>query len=557
MANTAVSHSTLEQINSLSQLHIVRQIVFMVILAAGIALGAAIISWSRNSDYSALYMGMSTQDSTEVMSALEQSGIKYRINSASGAITVPTEKIQEIRLQLASSGLPRTSSIGYEVLSEEQSLGTSNFIEQARFNRALEQELVQTIKYIRGVRDARVHLSIPKRSSFLRGNNKPSASVMLDLVNLQSLGATQLAGIVHLVAASISGLKPEDVSIIDQRGTLLSQNPESDLSNSNENIRYARGIEDDYSNRILDILSPIVGASNVRTQVSADIDFTVIETTEEVYNPNSTVIRSEQLSEETSGSTSSVEPGALSSSPPTNDLAPDDGAQDSESAQSRTNSTRNYEIDHSVSHIRSASGQVQRLSVAVLIDLHANEPATIIDPESGESIPNEIDTSQDLDKIERLSQLVKDSIGFSEVRGDSVNIISERFAPLEAIPEVAELPIWQQAWVLSYAKQAGAGIFVLFLIFGVLRPALKSSVSAQSNLPNRASALAAGKNSSAEMDLDDDQVSLSGNPIQSLEENKIAPQKSEYDENLSLAQDLVKNEPTRAARMIKEWVAND
>jgi len=522
----------------------------MLIVAAGIALGTATVLWSTNTDYTALYADMPAQDTADIVAALEQNGIPYKINSSNGIVTVPADKVQQIRLQMANNGLPRSSSRGFDILEDDQGLGTSNFLEQARYNRALEQELVQTVKHIQGVRDARIHLSIPKQSSFIRNSNNPSASVMLDLVRLHSLSEMQLTGIVHLVASSVAGLKVENVSIIDQRGNLLSQRSNSEFSSSNENIRFTRRIEEDYSNRIIDILTPIVGAGNVRTQVSADIDFTFIETTEETYNPNAVVIRSEQTQQENSGSngTSAVEPGALSSTPPAaGDASGTEQVLANSSNQTRTSSTRNYEIDRSVSLIRTVPGTINNISVAVLVDLHAENSAGD-SSDSGEAADA---SNLDRAKIDRLTQLVKDTIGFNEARGDSVNVISERFFIAEEFAPAEETPFWQQAWFFSTVKQLGAMIVVIFLIFGVLRPAMKSVVSSQGNLPNRIPALPAG---TATSEIADDQVSLS-NAAASLSP-PTPPGKSLYDQNLSLAQTLVQNEPARAARMIQNWLVS-
>jgi flagellar M-ring protein FliF len=544
----------LKQISALSQLTLVRQIGFMLILAASISLGISIVIWSTSSNYVALYLDMSTQDSTNVIAALEENNTDYKMDAGTGIISVPAEKVQETRLLMASRGLPSSSSLrGYSVLEEEQSLGTSNFMEQARYHRALEQELVETIKHIQVVRNARVHLSIPKQTSFLRSVNKPSASVMIELIGLQSLGDTQLNGILHLVTSSVAGLEPSNVSIVDQRGNLLSQNTDSSLGNSNENIRLTRQFEQDYSNRISTILTPIVGAGNVRTQVSADLDFTFIETTEESYNPNNTVVRSEQTQEEVSGSnnTSSAEPGALS------ELSPiTSGAQSSletvsgNSNQKRTNSTRNYEIDRSVSLIRRVPGTVQKLSVAVLVDLHGSEATDgTLDTEGEEAEPN-----QELDalKIERITQLVKEAIGFDEARGDTVSVIHEPFVADAEIIAAEPPAFWQQDWFFSIMKQVAAGFAVIFLIFGVLRPAMQMTLAP----PTPASA---GAQSTGTVELTGEHIQASNNS--NMESGSVpalgSTTKSSYDQNLTLAQSLVQNEPARAARMIQNWLTNE
>lgn len=552
MANTDVSRSTLEQISALSQLHYVRQLIFMVLLAAGIALGIAVVLWSRSSDFTPLYMSLSPADSTEVVTALEQMGTEYKINAANGVISVPLSQLEQVRLQLASQGLPRNTSIGYEILSQDQSLSTSNFIEQARFNHALEQELTHTIKFIRNVRDARVHLSIPKQTSFIRDSNKPTASVMLNLADGQTPAASQLAGIVHLVASSVSGLTPDNVSIVDQYGNLLSQKKSAEYELSAEHLRITREIEDEYTRKIIDILSPVVGHDNIRAQVSADIDFTVIETTLENYDPDSTVIRSEQIQEERAQvpTTSTVEPGTLSQTPP--QPQPQQAATETvtttEPMTTRVNATRNFEVDRSVSIRKNVPGTITRLSVAVLVDMDGrtvdlgNASADAADADAAAL------AAEQQVRIDRLTQLVRDTIGYNQARGDSVNVISEQFAQVETVEFDDSLAFLKQDWIIPLVKQVLAGLVVIVLIFGVLKPTLKSTLSHTSPLPNRLGAPVAAAGNA---ELAGDSVELS---TAALEQK--APKKSEYDQNLALVQQVVQAEPVRAARMIKEWVSD-
>lgn len=535
MATKALAHPVLEQINSLTSLNIVRQLGLMLVLAAAIALGTAVVMWSRDEDMSVLYADMSPSDSSAVLAVLDQGAVPYAIDQRSGLISVPTSQVQQLRLQLASQGLPRTNASGFDMLYEESTIGTSNFLEQARYNRALELELVQTIKLIRGVRDVRVHLSIPKQSTFLRSGNKASASVMLDVAPGQIVNENQIAGIAHLVASSVAGLDTDNVSIVDQKGTLLSRRKDSEFAVSSEHLQYTRNLEAEYTQRILDILTPVVGEGRVRAQVTADLDFTTIETTEESYDPNAVVLRSEQMSEESRGQTS-PQPGALSASPP--DLLPDGSVQAANAnanattppQQSRTNATRNYEIDKSISYIRSVPGGIKRLSVAVLVDV-----PTVVNGAADAAQTETIDA----EKLARLTTLVKDTIGFSEARGDSVNVVSERFTESTLFIEEITTPIWQEAWVPGAMKQLAATAVVLLLIFAVLRPALKSVV------------VAPGKQMVMPQHFDAAKVAgIEAQP-------KQVPVKSDYDENLTLAQTLVEQEPARAARMISEWVAND
>ncbi|PCI81621.1 MAG: flagellar M-ring protein FliF [SAR86 cluster bacterium] len=552
MSNIVSSMINLKQIATLSQLTLVRQIGFMFVVAAGIALGTSIVLWSTSSNYVALFLDMSTQDSADVISALQDSNIEYRMDASTGIISVPAERIQETKLMMASRGLPSSSSLrGYAVLEEEQGLGTSNFMEQARYHRALEQELVETIRHIQIVRNARVHLSIPKQTSFLRSVNKPSASVMIELIGLQGLSDSQLNGILHLVTSSVAGMEPSSVSIVDQRGNLLSQNIDSNLGNSNENIRLTRQFEQDYSNRITTILTPMVGTGNVRTQVSADLDFTFIETTEETYNPNNVVVRSEQTQEESSGSnTSPIEPGSLSALPSLTDVQQNPLESSSGNNQTRTNTTRNYEIDRSVSLIRRVPGTVRKLSVAVLVDLHGSETTEAALDED----PAAVAASLELDalKIERITQLVQEAIGFDAARGDTVRVIHESFVADAEILPVAPLAFWQQEWFFSTVKQVAAGLGVIFLIFGVLRPAMQLTLTSP---PANSSVTALQSAGGVELTGEHIQASANGESgsVPALGNNG----RSSYDQNLTEAQSLVQNEPARAARMIQNWLTNE
>lgn len=530
MANSALNANPFAQLQSFTQLSIVRQIMLMLLLAGGVALGVSVVLWSRGNNFTVLYSNLSTQDISEITAALESAKLDYRIEPGTGYLAVPESSLQETRLHLASLGLPRASVAGYDILSEEFSLGTSNFIEQARYNRALEQELVKTIKLLRGVRDVRVHISIPKQSSFLRSSSKPSASVMLDVVGTGSISDMQIAGVGHLVASSVAGLKSEDVSIVDQKGNLLSGNGDDPLGSSNEQLKYTRSLEQEYTQRIIDILTPIVGPDNIRAQVTADLDFTMIETTEEAFDPASRVVRSEQTLEENRGG-GRPQPGSLSPAPPETGAAEETAEANAQAGngQSRLNTTRNYEIDKSTSYIRRTPGTIRRLSVAVLVDLNAAETS---DPQAAEA------------RIERLSQLVKDTIGFDPDRGDSVNVVDERFSQ-PVIPEEPQMieEIWQSPMFESTLKQLAASALILLLVFAVFRPALKSVLS-----PITTREISPAPGLTHDGGEGGEEVALA---------IKKMPSRSVYDENLSLAQTLVANEPARAARMIKEWVGSD
>jgi flagellar M-ring protein FliF len=555
MANPALATTSaaFSQLASLSQLSIVRQMGLMLVIATSIALGTSVVLWSRDEPYSVLYPDATAQDNAEMIGVLEQNQIAYEIDSRSGLISVQTTEVQQTRLLLATQGLPRSTSTGFSSLDESQPLGTSNFVEQTRYTRALEQELVTTIKLIRGVRDARVHLSIPKQTSFVRNGNKPSASVMLDIVGGQAISDIQIAGIAHLVSASVAGMDSADVSIVDQKGSLLSRSEDADFQSSSEQVKFTRELEQEYTQRIMAILSPLVGEDKVHAQVTADLDFTIIETTEENYDPQQVVVRSEQTQEENRATPSATLPGELTQTPPVPLADGTQAAQDqianantaAVNNQSRLNSTRNFEIDRSVSHRRTVPGGINRLSVAVVVDLQPPQAAQTEDGEQPAAEVPALTPEQTAERIEKLTRLVKDTIGFNEARGDSVNVISDIFTQDAALLESPPLPLWEQPWAWSAARQGGASIVVLLLIFAVLRPAMKSVVKPAINITQTAPNAITQMASPINVKLDGD----SG--MQKL------PAKSAYDENLQLAQNLVKSEPARAARMIKDWVAND
>jgi len=547
-ALTNTASNALTQLVSLSQMSLVRQTGFMLVFAASIALAFSVVMWSRDDEFNVLYPDASAQDNADMVNMLEQSQIKYQIDSRTGLVSVPSTQLQQTRLMLANQGLPRTAHPGYKGLDENSVIGTSNFVEQTRYNRALEQELVTTIKLIRGVRDARVHLSIPKQTSFVRNGNKPSASVMMDLVGSQGISDNQIAGIAHLVSASVAGMDASDVSIVDQKGTLLSRQHNADFQSSAEQVQFTRSLEQEYSQRILQILTPMVGEGKVKAQVSADLNFTITETTEENYNPTNVAVRSEQMQLENRATPSAPLPGELSQTAPAANAAQDTQANGTNN-QSKTNSTRNYEIDRSISHRRNVPGTVNRLSVAVVVDL---QPPPILNAETGEYAPAPVlTTAQINEKVVKFTRLVKDTIGFNEARGDSVNIISDTFTVDAALMESSPMPIWEQAWVWRLAKLLGASLVVLVIIFTVLRPAMTSVIRpgftmSQSQSQNVAQlGTSMGSSINVQLSAEEPQPKLQ------------LPARSVYDENLQLAQSLVKNEPARAARMIKEWVAHD
>lgn len=527
-------------VDGLGQLPVFRQIGVMLGLAASVALGVMVVLWSQQPSYRMLYSGLTDQDTLAITNALDSKGIPHQLSAGTGTVMVPADRVHEARLQLAGSGLPKGSATGFELLDKEQGLGVSQFMENAQYQRALEGELARTIGSISGVQTARVHLAVPKQSSFVRERDKkfPSASVMLNVMSGRQLDAGQVGAIVHLVASSVPNLSPDSITVVDQSGKLLTGAQSSSQMRLTANqFDYRRQLEEYYINRIEDILTPILGTEGVRAQVSADVDFSVIEQTQESFNPDLPAIRSEQTSEDLSrgaGGLGGV-PGALTNQPPvTGAQAPNpDTAAGPQSSTKRV--TRNYELDKTISHTQFPTGNVRRLSIAVVVD----------DRQTPDAEGNLQRTPRTEDEINRITALAKEAVGFNPQRGDSLNVINASFTESPKVEPLPEPALLDQPWVWDVGKQVLAGIGVLILIFGVLKPLFRNLVE-KAPAPVYAAAAAGGQLSAPEMN----QQRLQSPPTPLLD-NKA------YEQKLGMAQGLAKEDPKRVAQVVKTWVASD
>jgi flagellar M-ring protein FliF len=555
----------------LSGLGVLRQLGLLVGLAASVALGVAVVLWSQNGDYRPLYGNMERLDSSAVLQVLDQNKIKYRIDNGTGALLVESDKINDARLKLADAGMPNDKKLGYELLDKEQPLGTSQFMETARYRRSLEGELARTIGSITGVRGARVHLAVPKDTVFVRDARPPSASVFVELYPGSGLMSAQVKSIVNLVASSVPEMKPENVTVVDQKGTLLSQLVLDDpqLVAANKQLEYSHRIENQLRDRINSILAPLLGQNKFRAEVSADIDFTAVEEAGELYNPDTPAIRSEQRVDEqrAAGSVSGV-PGAMSNQPPADGQAPEraagalqpqggnagpqgtgssaapaGGAGGSTGGRTREQLVRNYELDRTLSYTKHQVGKMRRLTVAVAVD---NKLAA-------DAKPGDAGAPLEPEQLERLAILVRNAVGYDAARGDVVNVVNTPFAPVveeEAAPE--SVPIWQQPWVQSLAKQVGALLVVLILVLTVLRPMMKSLTQGGRETRQPAPAMGADMGGGAEMGaMGGETVTLSGAPG-----NMMLPGvENSYDQQLTAIKGMIAEDPGRVAQVVKKWVA--
>jgi flagellar M-ring protein FliF len=484
-----------------------------------------------------------------VMDALTAAGIEFKLNP-SGAVSVPESKVQEARIRLASQGLPQSDSMGIEMIQKESPLGSSSLMESARYQSVLETELARTIIKVQGVQTARVHLALPKPTVFLRDARKATASVMLQLYPGRRLEPGQVAAIVHLVASSVPELAASDVTLVDQAGSLLNSPDESaEAAASTRQFEYTRKLEESYRQRIVELLEPMIGAGRVRATVTADMDFTVTEETRENYDPQKTAVRSEQTSTEQRRGGDAAEgiPGALSNQPPGTSGAPTipgaatpgnpaPGAAQSTAASSGPNSsaqrsTRNFEVDRTLSYVKQPVGILKRLNVGVVLDDWQK-----VDADGKATTAPMSDTD-----IKRFSQLVRESIGLKEDRGDQLNVLNQAFKSSAPIGPVEGPPLWETPWITQLAKQIVGAALVLVVALLILRPLMKSVTK---SAPRRI----AGSGGAA--DIEGDRVSLSGqsNAI------KLAPS---FEQQIAAARTLVGQDPRRAAQVVKDWVSAD
>jgi flagellar M-ring protein FliF len=453
-------------------------------LASLIAVVVASVMWARTPDYKVLFANLADKDGGAVVAALSQMNIPYKYAEGGGAILVPANHVHDARLKLASQGLPRGGIVGFELM-ENQRFGVTQFQERLNFQRGLEGELSRSIQALPVVQSARVHLAMPAHNGFLRDQQKPSASVLLNLHPGRMLDRAQVAGIVHLVASSIPDLSPRQVSVIDQTGALLSANGETVSPGLDATqLNYVRQVEQSHIQRILAILEPIYGRDNVRAQVTADIDFTMSEQTAEVYKPNQgtepAAVRSTQTVEarDASGPSSSGIPGPLSNQPPASGTATFTGGTQTLStagtqgapANGRREAVTNYEVDKTVRVTRAASGTVRRLTAAVVVNHrksvgNANKVTWTALPPA---------------EIENVNALVREAIGFSKDRGDSLNVVNAPFSREEP-PKEVELPLWKQPEVIDMAREAarylGLFLLALFVFLTAIRPSLRALTS--------------------------------------------------------------------------------
>jgi len=535
-----------------------KPLMLLVGVAAAVAAGVGIMLWSVGPTYSLLYTNLAGEDAAQITQSLDSARIPYKLEDGGASISVPAEQLAAARLKLASSGLPEGGG-GVNAITKDPGFGVSAFMENARYQHALETELARTIASLQNVQAARVHLAMARQSAFISDHKPGSASVFLQLKAGRRLDEEQVQAIANLVASSIPEMSASQVTVVDQAGRLLTApNTDSDTAMRDKMFEFAHRLEEGYSQRIQELLTPLVGPGRVRAQVVAQVDMSTTEQTREQYNPQGQVVRSESTSEEAAkngGSAAGGVPGALTNQPPQPGVALPPGASPSV-AQSGQNkgpngqrpaaangagdnstvvtgpdstsrqTTKNYEIDRTMAYTRSPAGTVKRLSVAVLID---NLRTTDKDGKT-------VETPLPKDQLDRLTALVRDAVGFDQARGDSVNVVNSSFLG-ETQPDAGELesvPFWEKAWAQTLGKVLAGLIVLLIIVFSVLKPLTRGLLNAAKTPLLRQGALAA--------------AAASGPP----EAPAIA-----YEQQVATARGLVAADPKRGAQVVKQWVSAD
>ncbi|KRE84889.1 flagellar M-ring protein FliF [Rhodanobacter sp. Soil772] len=561
IATTGDNGSRLDPFKQLARNPATRQLVLLVAVAAAVALGVAVVLWSRGPNYGLLYAGLEQKDASAITQELQAGNTPYQLSSDGASIMAPAADLAALRLKLAAKGLPQGSAASSALPAADSPFGMSDLAERTRYQQLLEADLGATIGGLQSVRAARVHLALPKPSAFIRDNREASASVLVTLYPGRQLDAGQVAAIVHLVAASVPNLEARQVSVIDQQGQLLTTDPESPGAVGDNRLRIATRIENTYAQRIEELLTPLVGPGRVHAQVHADLDFSQTEKATETFGHEHPALRSEQTSSEQRGADGAAGgvPGALSNQPPSMVAQPTAAKPDAGKAapatatattansggDSSSSATRNYELDRTISHVSDPAGRLARLTVAVVLDdklVSPDKPGDTADDPA--AAPKAVPFSAQ--ELQHLTDLTRNAVGFNATRGDSVSVINQAFQRGPALEALPETPLWGRPGVMDLIKQ-GIGVLIALLVaFGLLRPLLKGLLrgeTAARALPSPMPQIS--------VRVDDD---LAGNEPARL--GGAVPALS-YEQRVGQARRMVGENSKQVAQVVKNWVSED
>ena len=525
------------------------QLTAVVGMAALMAVLAFMFVGARDADHRVLFPNLSEKDGGQVIERLTQLNVPYRFTEGGGSITVPAGRVHELRMKLAAAGLPSAAggNSGYELL-DKNAFGQTQGQERMKIQRAIEGELITTIQALESVKAARVHLALPNQNGFFREQQKPSASVVLTLHPGRTLDRNQIAGIVRVVSGSVPEMTAKAVSVVDSTGALLSGPGDDEAAQGldSQQLQYRREVEAGHLKRVLALLEPVVGASNVRASVSAEIDFSQVLQTAEAYRPNQgtdakIAVREQRTEDSTQpgSATPAGVPGATSNQPPVPATAPINGqaqalqaagAGTAAGASQRREAATRYEVDKTTTVTKNAAGNVRRLSAAVVVNHRSNTDA------KGKTTNVPLTDKE----IEQLTALVQQGIGFNAERGDVVKVVNAPFR-IEAQPAAEEVPLWKQPWLLDLLKSAAAplalAVVALVIVSKMIKPALTAVLTPPAPEPG------------AQLDevVDDAPPPLKKLPLKVLQ----APQDSD---KLEAARALAKTNPAAVAHIVRGWV---
>jgi flagellar M-ring protein FliF len=523
-------------------------------LAASIALIIGLLLWSSAPEYKVLFSNLSEKDAGTMTTVLQQMNAPYK-TEAGGTLLVPAEQVYDLRFKLAAQGLPKGGAVGFELMDTPK-LGMTQFQEQIAFQRGMEGELARTVQALSPVESARVHLAIPKPSVFIRDKQMPSASVLVNLHPGRALDPGQVQAIVHLVSSSVPELSPNNITVVDQAGNLLTNKTDSQSAQglNASQLDYTRQKESYYAERIEAIVSPIVGQGNVKAEVRADLDFSESEATSESFKPNPTpdsqAIRSQQSVEDinNAGNQAQGVPGSLTNQPPGPATAPVNAAPGANAGpnvgagqggnSSRKENTTNFELDKTIRHTKEPLGRVKRLSVAVVVNYKAGSK----DANGVAAKPTPLTPAE----LTQINNLVRESMGFNQQRGDTVNVVNAAFTDSKV---ELDIPLWKDPDNVAMAKTLLKNLLIFglafYLVFGVLRPILRDMVK-----PPEPEKSEAGEGGAGHIGGEGGEGGIAG-------EGEGHGPVNTYAEILAKVREFAKADPKVTADIVKEWMAKE
>ncbi len=558
MSATATSSPQTKSLEWMSRLRANPKVPLIVAGAAAIAIVVAMVLWAKQPDYRTLFSNLSDQDGGAIVTQLTQMNVPYRFSDNGGALEVPADKVHELRLRLAQQGLPKGGAVGFELLDQEK-FGISQFSEQVNYQRALEGELARTIETLGPLKSARVHLAMPKPTLFVREQKAPSASVTVNLQPGRALDEGQISAVVHLVSSAVAGLPPGNVTLVDQMGRLLTKSNTSARDLNDAQLKYATDVENRVQSRIEAILGPIVGTSNVHAQVTAQIDFADKEQTEEQYRPNGdaaqAVMRSRQVNEnlQVGGPNPGGVPGALSNQPAPANTAPittpaqnqQNGQQGAQQQQTNTaansgprtssrNETTNYEVDRTIRHTKMNTGDVQRLSVAVVVNY--------------KTLPDGKPLPLTAEQMKQIEDLTREAMGYSEKRGDTLNVVN---SPFSAVDDTSgELPFWQKQAFMDLLIEIGRWLLVVIVAWLLWRKAVRPQ------LVRRAEETQALKEQSLLREENKEAVEVRLSKDEQMQQRR-ANQRMGAEVMSQRIREMSDNDPRVVALVIRQWMSTE